>query len=55
MDARLELLDSDTEILPGLSVLATPGHASGHQSVLVRSAGGLSDVLIGDAADQPRQ
>ena len=25
-NARFELLDGDTEILPGLSVLATPGH-----------------------------
>jgi len=55
MNARFELLDGDTEILPGLSVLATPGHTAGHQSVLVRSADGLSDVLIGDAAYQPRQ
>src|SRR5215475_12223602 len=55
MDARFELLDGDTEILPGLSVLATPGHTVGHQSVLVQSADGLSDVLIGDAAYQPRQ
>jgi glyoxylase-like metal-dependent hydrolase (beta-lactamase superfamily II) len=55
MNARFELLDGDTEILPGLSVLATPGHTVGHQSVLVRSADGLSDVLIGDAAYQPRQ
>jgi glyoxylase-like metal-dependent hydrolase (beta-lactamase superfamily II) len=55
MNARFELLDGDTEILPGLSVLATPGHTTGHQSVLVRSADGLSDVLIGDAAYQPRQ
>ena len=55
MNARFELLDGDTEILPGLNVIATPGHTSGHQSVLVRSADGLSDVLIGDAAYQPKQ
>jgi glyoxylase-like metal-dependent hydrolase (beta-lactamase superfamily II) len=55
MNARFELLDGDTEILPGLSVLATPGHTTGHQSVLVRSADGRSDMLIGDAAYQPRQ
>ena len=54
MNARFELLDGDTEILPGLSVISTPGHP-GHQSVLVRSADGLSDMLIGDAAYQPRQ
>ena len=35
--------------------MTTPGHTSGHQSVLVRSADGQSDLLIGDAAYQPRQ
>jgi N-acyl homoserine lactone hydrolase len=55
MNARFELLDGDTEILPGLSVIATPGHTEGHQSVLVQSADGQSDMLIGDAAYTPRQ
>jgi len=55
MNARFELLDGDAEVLPGLRVIATPGHTVGHQSVLVESADGLSDVLIGDAAYQPRQ
>ncbi len=35
MDARWELLDGDTEILPGLSVITTPGHTAGHQCVVV--------------------
>ncbi|MGH2345860.1 MAG: MBL fold metallo-hydrolase, partial [Chloroflexota bacterium] len=30
------LVDGDTEILPGLTLLETSGHAPGHQSVLVR-------------------
>jgi N-acyl homoserine lactone hydrolase len=55
MNARFELLDGDAEILPGLRVVATPGHTVGHQSVLVETADGQSDVLIGDAAYQPRQ
>jgi glyoxylase-like metal-dependent hydrolase (beta-lactamase superfamily II) len=55
MDARFELLDGDAEVLPGLSVIATPGHTVGHQSVVVRSADGAADVLIGDAAYTPRQ
>jgi len=55
MNARFELLDGDAEILPGLRVIATPGHTVGHQCVLVDSADGKSDVLIGDAAYQPRQ
>ena len=55
MNAQFELLDGDAEVLPGLRVIATPGHTVGHQSVLVQSADGQSDVLIGDAAYQPRQ
>jgi N-acyl homoserine lactone hydrolase len=53
MDARWELLDGDTEILPGLSVVTTPGHTVGHQCVVVSSADG-QDLLIGDAAYTPR-
>ena len=33
---RYQLIDGDTELLPGLTVLETSGHAPGHQSVLVR-------------------
>jgi N-acyl homoserine lactone hydrolase len=33
---RYRLVDGDTELLPGITLLATPGHAPGHQSVLVR-------------------
>jgi N-acyl homoserine lactone hydrolase len=52
-NARWELLDGDTEILPGLSVVTTPGHTVGHQCVVVSSADG-QDLLIGDAAYTPR-
>ena len=51
MNARFELVDGDAEILPGLSVVATPGHTAGHQCVVVDG----SDLLIGDAAYTPRQ
>ncbi len=47
--ARFELLDGDAEIAPGVRVVATPGHTSGHQSVLVEGDGGDA-VMIGDAA-----
>jgi glyoxylase-like metal-dependent hydrolase (beta-lactamase superfamily II) len=53
--ARFELLDGDAEVLPGLSVIATPGHTAGHQCVVVRAADGASDILIGDAAYTPHQ
>src|ERR1700690_3388746 len=45
MGARFELLDGDAEILPGLSVIATPGHTAGHQSVAVTAADGSTDLL----------
>ena len=57
MNARFELLDGDTEILPGLSVIATPGHTVGHQCVVVQASDSdsESDLLIGDAAYTPRE
>src|SRR6266568_6436124 len=54
MNARFELLDGDTEVLPGLEVITTPGHTEGHQCVVVRGDGAF-DLLIGDAAYTPRQ
>jgi N-acyl homoserine lactone hydrolase len=54
MNARFELLDGDAEVLPGLEVIATPGHTEGHQCVVVRGDDGF-DLLIGDAAYTPRQ
>ena len=50
MNAPFELLDGDAEIVPGVRVITTPGHTSGHQSVLVSGQDGSVDVLIGDAA-----
>ena len=54
MNARWELLDGDVEILPGLSVITTPGHTVGHQCVVV-ATDDQADVLIGDAAYTPNQ
>jgi N-acyl homoserine lactone hydrolase len=33
---RYRLVEGDTELLPGLELIATGGHSPGHQSVLVR-------------------
>lgn len=33
---RYRLIDGDTELMPGLSLIETSGHAPGHQSVLLR-------------------
>jgi N-acyl homoserine lactone hydrolase len=53
-NARFELLDGDTDMLPGLTVISTPGHTAGHQCVVVECAGDGPDLLIGDAAYTPR-
>ena len=55
MNARFELLDGDAEVLPGLEVIATPGHTEGHQCVVVHRDDAGFDLLIGDAAYTPRQ
>jgi N-acyl homoserine lactone hydrolase len=34
--ARIQLVDGDTELLPGLTLIETSGHVPGHQSVLLR-------------------
>jgi N-acyl homoserine lactone hydrolase len=47
---RYRLVDGDTELLPGLTLLATPGHAPGHQSVLVRLPETGAVLLAIDAA-----
>ena len=36
---RLRLVDGETEIVPGISFLPTPGHVPFHQSVVVRDGG----------------
>jgi len=44
---RLELVDGDVEVLPGLSVSWTGGHTPGHQIVLADTTDGLV-VIPGD-------
>jgi glyoxylase-like metal-dependent hydrolase (beta-lactamase superfamily II) len=44
---RWELIEGDREIVPGISVRATPGHVPYHQSVLVQD-GGETTVFLGD-------
>jgi N-acyl homoserine lactone hydrolase len=46
---RLRLVKGDDEILPGISVMATPGHTPGHQSLLVQG-GGQRVILAGQCA-----
>jgi 4-pyridoxolactonase len=46
----LELIEGDTEVLPGISMLETPGHSAGHCSVLLSGESGRELLLCGDAA-----
>jgi N-acyl homoserine lactone hydrolase len=46
---RYELIDGARTVLPGVEVIPTPGHAVGHQSVLVRLAESGNVILCGDA------
>ncbi len=46
--ARYELLDGDAEPLPGIRLLATPGHTRGHQSAAIATREGLV-LLVGHA------
>jgi N-acyl homoserine lactone hydrolase len=44
-----KLMDGDGLVAPGISVIKTPGHTPGHQSVLVRLADGRAYIFPGDA------
>jgi glyoxylase-like metal-dependent hydrolase (beta-lactamase superfamily II) len=39
-DAHYELLDGSSEIWPGLTLIPTPGHTAGHQTLIVETAAG---------------
>ena len=43
-------LDGETEILPGVHIIPTPGHTAGHQSVVVRQDDG-SVIVAGQSHD----
>ncbi len=46
---QLRLLEGNTEIVPGVRVVLTPGHTPGHQSVLFES-GGQAALFVADMA-----
>ena len=50
----LELVSGEKEITPDLTLVPTPGHTPGHQSVAISSAGELAFIL-GDVANHPAQ
>jgi glyoxylase-like metal-dependent hydrolase (beta-lactamase superfamily II) len=47
---RLWIVDGETEIVPGVRVVPTPGHTAGHQSVLIGAmdAGAPKALFLGD-------
>ena len=49
---RLELVEPNTEIVPGITVISAPGHTPGHMAVEVTS-GGETLLHVGDAAADP--
>ncbi|MEU8471257.1 N-acyl homoserine lactonase family protein [Streptomyces sp. NPDC029006] len=46
---KYRLVDGDTELLPGVDLVESPGHVEGHQSVLVRLPRTGAVLLAGDA------
>ncbi len=46
--ANWELLDGERQIVPGVSVLTTPGHTPGHQSIRIDTTEGAA-IMTGDA------
>lgn len=52
LSGQLELLDGDTELLPGLWVRITGGHTAGHQCVLLESEG-VRAACFGDVMPTP--
>ena len=52
-NASYEAVEGDREIVPGISVIATPGHTPGHQSVTIRTGDGLV-LIVGQAAQDAR-
>lgn len=51
---RVDLFDSDRTVAPGVSVLSTPGHTPGHNSVVV-SSGTERAIILGDVVHCPVQ
>jgi glyoxylase-like metal-dependent hydrolase (beta-lactamase superfamily II) len=51
---RVQLVDEDTTVAPGVSALLAPGHTPGHL-VVVASHGDQRAVLLGDAISCPVQ
>jgi glyoxylase-like metal-dependent hydrolase (beta-lactamase superfamily II) len=51
---RVEIFDADRTVAPGVSLMSTPGHTPGHNSVVV-SSGTERAVILGDVVHCPVQ
>ena len=49
---QLDLVDHETEIVPGIRVIAAPGHTPGHMALVI-SSGGEQLLCISDVAIHP--
>ena len=52
--AQYDLHDGEAELLPGITLVPTPGHTPGHQSVLIESSEGrivIAGQAVYDAAE----
>jgi N-acyl homoserine lactone hydrolase len=49
------LVDGDTELVPGVTLLSTPGHSRGHLSLLVRLPNTGPVLLACDAISRPQE
>ena len=54
-ELEYRLVDGDVEILPGVELVPTPGHAPGHQSVVLRGMDCGTVILTADAAHTHRE
>jgi N-acyl homoserine lactone hydrolase len=46
----LEVIEGDHEVASGVSVVATPGHTPGHQSVLIEDRSGARTIVCCQAS-----
>jgi glyoxylase-like metal-dependent hydrolase (beta-lactamase superfamily II) len=51
---RIDLFDSDRTVAPGVSVMSTPGHTAGHNSIVI-SSGTERAIILGDVVHCPVQ
>lgn len=54
-DASYQLIDVDTEIAPGVTLLVTPGHSPGHLAVKARLTRTGTVILAGDAINRAEE